>query len=152
MVDAKRVLFICVHNSARSQMAEAFVNSLAEGAFLAESAGFEPGEINPLVIEAMAEDGLDISGNRSKSVFDIFKSGRIFDYVVTVCDDAREGQCPVFPGVARRLHIPFTDPAALAGTHDDKLAEVRTIRDAIKDRVRELIAEWSNDTQASKLA
>lgn len=152
MVDAKKVLFICVHNSARSQMAEAFVNSLAEGAFLAESAGFEPGVINPLVVEALAEVGLDISGNRSKSVFDIFKSGRVFDYVVTVCDDSREGQCPVFPGVARRLHIPFSDPAALTGTHEEKLAEVRKIRDAIKDKVRELMAEWGNDTQANKLA
>lgn len=152
MVHAKRVLFICVHNSARSQMAEAFMNSLAEGAFLAESAGFEPGEINPLVTQAMAEDGLDISGNRSKSVFDLYKSGRIFDYVVTVCDDAREGQCPIFPGVTRRLHIPFTDPAALAGSHEKKLAEVRKIRDAIKDKVRELMAEWTDDTTKRKLA
>jgi len=151
MAHAKRVLFICVHNSARSQLAEAFMNAIGGGAYLAESAGFEPREINPLVIEAMAEEGLDISKNRSKSVFDLFKSGRIFDYVVTVCDDAREGQCPIFPGVTRRLHIPFTDPAATVGTHEEKLAEVRKIRDSIKDKARELIVEWENDTQQRKL-
>jgi thioredoxin type arsenate reductase len=152
MVHAKRVLFICVHNSARSQMAEALLNSLGGDTYEAASGGFEPREINPLVVEAMAEEGLDISGNKSKSVFDLFKSGRIFDYVITVCDDAREGQCPIFPGVTRRLHIPFTDPSALVGTHEEKMAEVRKIRDAIKDKVRELMAEWADDTTKRKLA
>lgn len=149
MVKAKKVLFICVHNSARSQMAEAFLNDLGGGAYHAESAGFEPKVINPLVVEAMAEAGLDISDAKPKGVFDLFKAGRIFDYVVTVCDDAREGQCPIFPGVTRRLHIPFTDPAALSGSHEEMMARLRTIRDAIRDKVAELIAEW-DDGQGSQ--
>jgi len=151
MIKAKKVLFICTHNSARSQMAEAFLNHFGEGRYEAASGGFEPKALNPLVIEAMAEAGLDISGNQSKSVFDLFKAGRIFDYVVTVCEDAREGQCPVFPGVTTRLHIPFVDPAALSGSHEEKMAEVRKIREAIKAKIVELMAEWDSDTAPRKL-
>jgi len=152
MSKKKRVLFICVHNSARSQMAEAYLNQLGGESFSAESAGFDPSPLNPLVIETMAEDGLDISGNRSKSVFDLYKAGQIFDYVVTVCDDGQEGQCPVFPGVTRRMHVPFVDPAGLTGSHEEKMARVREIRDAIKGTISELIEEWRSDTTKRKLA
>ncbi|KAA0892116.1 arsenate reductase ArsC [Oryzomonas rubra] len=134
-----KVLFVCVHNSARSQMAEAFLNHLAGDRFEAQSAGLEPGTLNPLAVEAMVEVGIDISANQTKGVFDFFKGGMLFDYVVTVCDDAGAGRCPVFPGITRRLHWGFEDPAALEGTHEQKLAEVRRIRDAVKAAVELLV-------------
>ena len=111
----KQVLFICIHNSARSQMAEAFLNHLCGGGFEAHSAGLEPGKLNPLVVEAMAEAGLDISGNKTKSVFDTLKSGKTFACVITVCDEAAAERWPVFPGAAQRLHWSFpTRPAFVA--------------------------------------
>jgi thioredoxin type arsenate reductase len=151
MVTPKKVLFICTHNSARSQIAEAFLNNLGGDKYAAASGGFEPRPLNPLAIEAMAEAGLDISKNESKSVFDLFKAGRIFDYVITVCEDASEGQCPVFPGVTSRMHIPFADPESLTGSHEEKMAEVRKIRDTIKAKVVELMAEWDADKTPRKL-
>jgi arsenate reductase len=81
-----KVLFVCIHNSARSQMAEAYLNELAGDRFIAESAGIEPGVLNQLVVESMKEDGIDISGNMTKSVFDFYKHGKLFNYVITVCD------------------------------------------------------------------
>ncbi len=112
MTDKKRVLFVCVHNSARSQIAEAFLNALAGDRFEAMSAGLEPGTLNPLVVEVMKEAGIDISRNQTKSAFDLFKKGELFSYVVTVCDAASAEQCPLFPGlltaqiigVSRTLH------------------------------------------------
>jgi arsenate reductase len=106
-----KVLFICVHNSARSQMAEAFLNDICGAEFEAQSAGLEPGTLNPLVVEVMREAGLDISRNKTQAVFDVFKSGQLFAYVVTVCSEAEAGGCPIFPGPAQRLHWPFPDPS-----------------------------------------
>src|SRR5512143_3211653 len=105
----ERVLFICIHNSARSQMAEAWLNELGGDRFEAESAGLEPGTLNPLVVEAMQEGGIDISRRPARSVFDVFKSGRMFAYVITVCDEANAERCPIFPGVARGQHWSFPD-------------------------------------------
>lgn len=102
----KRVLFICVHNSARSQMAEAFLKSLAGGEFEAESAGVEPGEFNPLVVEAMKAIGIDISANKPKSVHSVVKEGKTYDYVITVCSES-EDRCPVFPGKVKRVRWQF---------------------------------------------
>jgi len=93
-----KILFVCIHNSARSQMAEAFVNRYCSECFEAESAGLEPGNLNPIVIEAMAEDGIDISQNATKSVDEILRAGKTYDYVVTVCDEASAERCPIFPG------------------------------------------------------
>lgn len=142
---AEKVIFICKHNSARSQMAEAFLKQLAGDRLQVESAGLEPGALNPLVVESMKEIGFDISQNTTQSVFDLFKAGKLFDIVVTVCDDATEAQCPVFPGVTRRLHWPFPDPAALEGSHEEKLAKVREIREAIKSKVEEAFSETLKD-------
>lgn len=136
-----KVLFVCVHNSARSQMAEALLNDLGGGRFLASSAGLEPTSINPLVVEAMKELGIDLSGKSTRSVFDLFKDGRLFDYVVTVCDESSGQACPIFPGVVKRLHWSFADPAGLTGTHDEKLAAVRVIRDQIKAQIQDWLAE-----------
>ncbi len=129
------VLFVCVHNAARSQMAEAFLNSICPDDFEAVSAGLEPGELNPLAVEVMREVGIDISHNQTKSVFDLFKKGKLFAYVVTVCDEASAERCPIFPGVTQRLHWSFADPAALRGSRDQQLAQARIIRDQIRDRI-----------------
>jgi len=137
----KNVLFICIHNSARSQMAEAFFNEMCGEEFEAQSAGLEPGKLNPIVVEAMQEIGIDISRNQTKSIFDTYKSGKSFAYVVTVCDAATAERCPIFPGVTTRLHWSFPDPSALQGTHDEKLACTREIRDAIQAKVMRWCAQ-----------
>ncbi len=116
----KKVLFICVHNSARSQMAEAWLNLLT---------------LNPVAVEAMREIGVDISKKKTQSVFDVFKSGQFFPYVVTVCDETSADRCPIFPGVTKRLHWSFPDPAALTGSHQEQLDGVRKIRDQIRARI-----------------
>ena len=131
----KRVLFVCIHNSARSQMAEAWLNHLCGDAFQAESAGLEPGTLNPLVVEAMREAGLDISHKKTRAVFDVFKSVRMFTYVITVCDEASAERCPIFPGVTKRLHWSFPDPSALTGDREEKLAKIRPIRDQIRQQI-----------------
>ena len=131
----KKILFVCIHNSARSQMAEAFLNQLCGEEFEAFSAGLEPGKLNPIVVEVMQEIGIDISGNKTKSVFDMIKSGKLFAHVITVCDETSAERCPIFPGVTKRLHWSFPDPSAIQGTHDDKLARTREIRDLIKAKV-----------------
>jgi arsenate reductase (thioredoxin) len=116
-------------------MAEAFLNVLCQGDFVAESAGLEPGELNPLAVEAMAEAGIDISNKTTKSVFDVFKHGELFSYVVTVCDEASAERCPIFPGHTERLHWSFPDPATLTGSWDERLAQTRLIRDKIRARI-----------------
>ena len=136
-----KVLFVCVHNSARSQMAEAYLNHFGEGRFEAESAGLEPGTLNPRVVQVMKEDGINISGNRTKSVFDLVKRGETFDYVVTVCDETSAEKCPVFPGATKRLHWSFADPSSLTGTEAEQLQRTREIRDQIESRVKRWIAE-----------
>ena len=132
----KRVLFVCIHNSARSQMAEAFLNQICGEEFEAHSAGLEPGKLNPIVAEAMQEIGMDISGNKTKAVFDYFKSGLMFAYVITVCDEASAERCPIFPGITKRLHWSFPDPSSAQGAHEEILAKTREIRDMIKWKVQ----------------
>ena len=127
-----KVLFVCVHNSARSQMAEALLNHLAGDRFIAQSAGLEPGTLNPLAVEVMREIGLDISQNKTKDVFEFFKNGALFTYVVTVCDGTQAERCPIFPGHTHRVHCSFPDPAALTGSREEQLEKTRAIRDQIK--------------------
>jgi arsenate reductase len=122
-------------------MAEAFLNLLAGDRFEAESAGLEPGLLNPLAVEAMKEIGIDIAGNRTKGVFELVKAGKLFNYVITVCDETSGNKCPIFPGYTKRLHWNFPDPSALEGTHDEKLRETGKIRDAIKARIEAWIKE-----------
>ena len=137
----QNILFVCVHNSARSQMAEAFLHQLCSEQFNAHSAGLEPGKLNPIVVEAMQEIGLDISGNPTKAVFDMFKSGKLFSYVITVCDEASAERCPIFPGVTKRLHWSFPDPSGFQGTHEERLAKTRGVRDTIKAKIEEWCEE-----------
>ena len=136
----KRVLFVCVHNSARSQMAEAFLKRLGGDRFEVESAGIEPAPINPLAVEVMREVGIDISRNRTQDVFDLFKAGRKYDYIITVCDEASAQRCPLFPGKAERLHWSFADPSGFAGTYEERLAQMRKVREDVKRAVEEWLS------------
>jgi arsenate reductase len=135
----KRVLFICIHNSARSQMAEAFLNSMAPDRFFAESAGLEKGSLNPFAVKAMLEDGIDISGNSTKSVMDFVNNGVTYDYVVAVCDKEAAERCPIFPGSGEKLHWGFADPSSASGSDADKLDAARKVRDEIKEKIIEWI-------------
>lgn len=129
------VLFVCVHNSARSQMAQAFLNARCPNDFVADSAGLEPGALNPLAVAAMREAGIDISQNSTKSVSDVLSGGRQYSYVVTVCDESSAERCPIVPGASQRLHWNFRDPAALEGSWGERLSQTRDIRDAIAARI-----------------
>lgn len=132
-----KVLFVCIHNSARSQMAEAFLKRLAGERFEVESAGVAPGKLNPLAVEVMKEIGIDISQNKTKSAFDFCKQGKTYDYVITVCDESRPDQCPIFPGASKRIHWRLKDPSGFQGTWNEKLAKTRKVRNEIKDRVED---------------
>jgi arsenate reductase len=134
-VAKQRVLFICVHNSARSQMAAALLNQTCGEFFEAQSAGLEPGTINPLVVEALHELGIDTSKNTTQRVFDVWKSGQIFQFVVTVCSEAEAEGCPIFPSVTSRLHWSFDDPFKFTGTHEERLERTRRVRDEIRAKI-----------------
>jgi arsenate reductase (thioredoxin) len=132
MSDPLKVLIICRHNSGRSQIAEAYLKRLAGNRAEVESAGLEPAAaVNSLIIEVMKEEGFDLSHKKPQSVFELFKTGRLFDHVITVCSDT-ELQCPLYPGITRRWHIPFPDPSKTTGSKEEQLAQVRSIRDMIK--------------------
>jgi len=137
----QKVLFVCIHNSARSQMAEAWLNHICGDSFEAQSAGLEPGKLNPLVVEVMKEEGIDISHKTTKAVFDLFKKGEHFSYVITVCDEASAERCPIFPGLTQRLHWSFPDPSKATGSNKEKLEQIRPIRDAIKQKIESWCAK-----------
>ncbi len=142
----ERVLFVCVHNSARSQMAEAILNHIAGDRFQAESAGLEPGTLNPLAVEAMKDMGIDISHKQTRDAFDLYRRGERYSYVVTVCDESSGERCPLFPGTAQRMHWGFQDPSALTGSHADKLAKTIEIRDQIHRK----ILSWLEETRSKQ--
>ena len=137
----QKVLFVCIHNSARSQMAEAFLNKLGDGNFTAESAGIEPGTLNPIVVEAMLELGLDISKNTCDSVERFIPRGEEFDCVITVCDETSAERCPTFRGATTRLHWGVPDPSGLQGTKEEKLNRTREIRDLIEAKIDQWISK-----------
>ncbi len=143
----QNVLFVCIHNSARSQMAEAFLNQACPREFRAQSAGIEPGRLNPVVVEAMREIGIDISGNATKSVDSMLESGTMFDYVITVCDETSAEACPTFPGPGQRLHWGFPDPSALDGSPEDRLQRTREIRDQIREKIESWCADLCSSTR-----
>jgi len=133
MGDKKRVLFICTHNSARSQMAEGYLRHIAGDRFDVYSAGTEATVVRPQAIEVMAEIGIDISGQTSKTLQQYLPER--WDYVITVCDDANES-CPVFPGTSDRSHWSFPDPSKATGTEAERLQVYRDVRDQIARRIR----------------
>ena len=139
-MNKQKVLFVCIHNSGRSQIAEALLRHLGGEHFDAESAGFEPGTLNPIVVESLKEIGIDISQAKTKSVFDLYKQGRMYQYVVTVCDESKAERCPIFPGLVRdRMHWSFQDPSSFDGPHDERLAKTRVVRDQIKEKIEGFI-------------
>jgi len=139
-----KVLFICIHNSARSQMAEAFLNRLGQGLFVAESAGLEAGKLNPIAVKAMAEIGYDIAKNKTKDVFNFFKQGKRYEIVVKVCDALNGQRCPIFPSTKVTLNWDLPDPSRLPGTEEEKLKAIRPIRDLILTRVGSLIRDYKD--------
>jgi len=132
-----RVLFICIHNSARSQIAEALLRQRYGDAVEVESAGLSPGKLNPLAIAVLGEVGIDISKKGTQSVEDVITSGRTFTHVVTVCDEASAERCPSFPGRATRLHWGFKDPSEFPGSWDERLAQTREVREQIQGKIEE---------------
>jgi len=139
-MNSQKVLFLCTGNSARSQMAEAFLRKFGGDKFEAFSAGLEPKGLNPLTVKVMDEIGIDVSGQASKGV-DVYLGKMLFQYLIAVCDDA-DKNCPtVWPGVANRMHWSFQDPATFEGTQDEKLAKFREVRDLIGQKVKAWVAE-----------
>ena len=152
MPEAKhKVLFVCIHNSARSQMAEAFLEKYGHERFEAESAGLKPGKMNPNVVKVMQEVGIDLSSKGTQGVFDLYKRGAMYDAVVTVCDAASADKCPVFSGGGKRIAWSFEDPSAFKGTEEEVLRYTRGIRDEIEKKVLQFIKEsntvsyWDSD-------
>lgn len=138
----QRILFLCTGNSARSQMAEAFVRKYAGDRFEAYSAGLEPKGLNPLTVKAMNEIGIDVSGQHSKSI-ETYLGKMHFQYLVTVCDDA-DKNCPTgIPGVDQRMHWSFEDPAAVEGSEEERLAKFREVRDLIEKKVKDWLMQQS---------
>ncbi len=140
-MEKHKILFVCIHNSARSQMAEAFLNKLGKDAFIAESAGLEPGILNPTVVTVMSEAGIDISNNKTKSAFDLLQQGKNYHAVITVCDTASAERCPIFPGMTKRITWSFPDPSAFKGTKEEIIVQTRKVQDAIKQKVMDFIEE-----------
>jgi|SRR5664279_3251148 len=138
-----KVLFVCIHNSARSQMAEAFLNKYGEGKYMAESAGLEPGKLNQNVVKVMQEVGIDLSNKGTQSVFELFRKGAMYNAVVTVCDEASAEQCPIFPGKVKRIAWSFEDPSTFKGTEEEVLQHTREVRDVIKLTIEGFIEESS---------
>ena len=134
-----KVLFLCQHNSARSQIAEAFLKQIDSERFQVESAGLEVKPLNPLAVEVMKEIGIDISKKKAQSVFELYRKGRLYHYVITVCDKSVAEKCPIFPNTLQQLHWPFDDPAKFTGSWDDKVKETRKIREEIKQKIEEWI-------------
>jgi len=119
-------------------MAEELLRKLGGDRFEVKSAGIEPGKLNPIVVKALQEEGIDITGKPTKAVFDLFKQGKLYSYVITVCDEASAERCPVFPGKAQRLHWSFTDPSKFQGSDEEKLVKVREVR----EQIRGVIQKW----------
>ena len=122
-------------------MAAALLNKRCGNVFESHSAGLEPGTLNPLAVQTMREIGIDISKNKTQSVFDVFKSGDLFAYTITVCDESESQSCPIFPGVTIRLHWSFEDPSKFSGTLEEKLEQTRRVRDKIENQIRRFCVE-----------
>lgn len=146
----QRVLFVCIHNSARSQMAEELLRHIAGDRFDVYSAGLEPGNLNPLAVDVLREIGIDIAGKKPVGVFEFIKKGILFSHVITVCDESSAERCPVFPGVTNRLHWSFPDPATFTGSYEERLARTRMVRDSIVDRIRTWIGENAISKECAK--
>ena len=141
-----RVLFLCTGNSARSQMAEAFLRKYAGDSFESHSAGLEPSGLNPLTVKAMGEAGIDVSNQKSKGI-ETYLGKMLFQYLITVCDEADQNCPTVWPGVNRRMHWSLENPAKFEGTEEEKLAKFREARDLIEKKIKEWVAEQNVPVQ-----
>ena len=137
-----KVLFVCAENTGRSQMAKAFLNQMASDQFEAESGGFDRGCLNPIVVEAMREIGIDISKSRSRSVFELVQENRYYSYVVSVSNFAKSEPCPIFAGLTKRLSWSLEDPNSFMGPIPERLAKIRVVRDAIQLEVANFIKTY----------
>lgn len=144
MPSKHRILFVCIHNSARSQMAEAFLKKYGGDAFETESAGLEPGTLNPNVVEVMKEVGIDLTGKPTQGVFDLFRQGRLYNAIVTVCDKEAAERCPIFPGMVKRIAWSFKDPSSFSGSREEILQQTREVRDEIEQQIKTFVREASN--------
>jgi arsenate reductase len=124
-------------------MAEALLKKLGGDRFIVESAGLEPGALNPYAVRAMKQMGIDIAGNKTKSVFDLYKQGRLYSHVITVCDESQADRCPLFPGTGKKLHWSFPDPSRFEGSDEEILGKTIEVRDMIKKRIEEWLADIS---------
>ena len=138
----KSILVVCVHNSARSQMAEEYFKLYGGNLFTAESAGLEPGNLNPYVVSVLKEDGIDISTKKTQNAFDLHKNGNKYSYVITVCSREAEERCPVYPNTLQRYHWPFDDPSSFSGTDIEIMDKTRAVRDQIKIKIQNFIKEY----------
>lgn len=136
----ERILFVCVQNTFRSQVAEAIMNKKYGDRFIAESAGLNPGEIHPIAVKVMQDYGVDISHNETNSVFDFYKEGRLYSYVITVCSREAEKGCPIFPGIRRILNWPLPDPSLFEGTEAEQMENALKLRAEIEARIDEFVA------------
>ncbi len=136
-----KVLFVCTHNSARSQMAEAYLKKFAGDKFDVESAGLEAGNLNPYVVRALREDGIDIAGHPTQDVFALLKQGRFYNFVVAVCSKEAADRCPIFPGRAKRMVWSYPDPSTFTGSDGEIMTQVRVVRDAIRERIHQFVQE-----------
>lgn len=139
-----KVLFVCVHNSARSQIAETYLNDFGKELFIAESAGLEKGKLNPYVVEVMKEDGYDIQNNDVNSVFEFYKEGREYTYVIKVCDEIHGQKCPIFPHALQEFYWNIEDPSSYTGDDDAILERTRLIRDQLKNKVKAFIQDYKD--------
>ena len=140
-MDKIKVILVCIHNSARSQMAEAFLKKHGGEKFEVTSAGLEPGNLNAVVVEVMKEIEIDISNNKTKSVFDFYKNGSFFNYVITVCDESQSETCPIFPGVVKQIHWSFADPSSFKDNFEENKAKTRKVRDEIETKIKQWLEE-----------
>ena len=137
----QKILFVCIHNSARSQMAEELLRKLAGDQYEVESAGIEPGSLNPFVVEVLKEESINIEGKATQAVSDLLKEGRQYDYVITVCDETSAEKCPVFPGDVTRLHWGFQDPSSFEGTGEEKLVFTKKVKEEIKAKIEDWLSK-----------
>ncbi|WP_370574247.1 arsenate reductase ArsC [Methanomethylovorans sp.] len=136
-----KVLFICVHNSARSQIAEEYLRRIEGDRFEVESAGLKPSSINPLVVEVMKEEGFDLRRKKTQAAWDLFRQGKLYSFVITVCDRKHEEECPIFPRPFVQMNWPFPDPETFTGTDEEKMQQMRELRDSIKERIEQFVEE-----------
>lgn len=140
-----KILFVCIHNSARSQMAEAFMNYFGAGKITAESAGLEKGKLNLFVVEVMHDINIDIYKNDTNTVEEFISAGKKFDYLITVCDETNGERCPIYPGLVKdRIHWTFEDPSSFQGADKEKLEFARKVRDQIMVKVEEFVEDLKN--------